>query len=46
MENKSHDKDPGGYNKENTDKRQNSINMTNGNRKSNIRPSTHSINNA
>ena len=39
MENNSYDKDPGNYTKENTDKRQNSINMTNGNRKSNIRPS-------
>ena len=39
MENNFYDKDPGNYTKENTDKRQNSINMTNGNRKSNIRPS-------
>ena len=39
MENNSYDKDPGNYTKENTDKRQNSTNMTNGNRKSNIRPS-------
>ena len=36
----SHDKDSASYTgKENTDKRQNLINMTNGNRKSNIRPS-------
>ena len=34
METNSHDKDPtNSYTKENTDKRQNSINMTNGNRK-------------
>ena len=39
MENNSYDKDPGNYTKENTDKRQNSINMTNGNRKKIIRPS-------
>ena len=39
MENYSYDKDPGNYTKENTDKQQNLINMTNGNRKSNIRPS-------
>ena len=40
MENNSYDTDPGNYTKkENTDKRQNSINMTNGNRKCNIRPS-------
>ena len=39
MENNSYDKDPGNHTKKNTDKRQNSINMTNGNRKSNIRPS-------
>ena len=39
MENNSYGKVPGNYTKENTDKRQNSINMTNGNRKSNIRPS-------
>ena len=39
MENNSYDKDPGNYTKENTDKRQNSINITNANRKSNIRPS-------
>ena len=39
MENSSYDKDPENYTKENTDKQQNSINMTNGNRKSNIRPS-------
>ena len=37
MENNSYDKDPGNYTKENTDKRQNLINMTNGNRKSNVR---------
>ena len=37
MENNSYD--PGNYTKENTEKRQNSINMTNGNRKSNIRSS-------
>ena len=37
MENNSYD--PGNYAKENTNKRQNSINMTNGNRKCNIRPS-------
>ena len=29
MESNSYDKDPGNYTKENTDKRQNSINMTN-----------------
>ena len=55
LENNSHDKDPRSYTKENTDKRQNSINMTNGNRKANIRPSicttekylqNHFINNA
>ena len=55
MENNSYDKDPGSYTKENTDERQNSINMTNGNRKSNIIPSicttekylqNHIINNA
>ena len=40
MENNSYDKDPGNYTKENTDKRQKSINVTNGNRKSNIGPST------
>ena len=48
MENNSYDKDPRNYAKENTDKRQNSINMTNGNGKSNIRPSictTGKINN-
>ena len=39
MENNSYDKGTRNYTKENTDKRQNSINMTNGNRKSNIRPS-------
>ena len=40
MEINTHDKDPANYDtKENTDKRQNSINMTNRNRKSNIRPS-------
>ena len=39
MENNSYDKDSGNYTKENTAKQQNSINMTNGNRKSNIRPS-------
>ena len=39
MENNSHDKDPGSYTKENTDKRQNLLNMTNVNRKSNFRPS-------
>ena len=38
MENNSYDKDPGNYTEGNTDKRQNSINMTYGNRKSN-RPS-------
>ena len=37
MENNSHDKDPGSYTKEDTDKQQNSRNITNGNRKSNIR---------
>ena len=37
MENNSYDKDPGNYTKENTDKRQNSINITNENWKSNIR---------
>ena len=35
MENKCYDKDPGNYTKENTDKQA----LTNGNRKSNIRPS-------
>ena len=39
VENNSHDTDPAGYTKEKTHKRQNSINMTNRNRKSNIRPS-------
>ena len=39
MENNSYDKDLGNYTKENTDKWQNSTNMTNGIRKSNIRPS-------
>ena len=39
MENNSYDKDTGNYTKENTDKRQNSMNMTNGNRKKIIRPS-------
>ena len=39
MENNSYDKDRGNYTEENTDKRQNSTKMTNGNRKSNIRPS-------
>ena len=40
MEINTHDKDPANCDtKENTDKRQNSINMTNRNRKSNIRPS-------
>ena len=37
MENNSHDKDPGSYTKEDTDKQQNSRNITNGNIKSNIR---------
>ena len=41
MENNSHDKDLGSYTKENTGKRQNSINMINLNRKSNIRPSIY-----
>ena len=41
MENNSRDKDPGSYTKENTDKRQNLINITNRNRKSNIRPSIY-----
>ena len=36
--NNSYDKDPGYYTKENTYKLRNSINMTNGNRKSIIRP--------
>ena len=39
LENNSHEKDPGSYTKENTDKGQNSINMINGNKKSKIRPS-------
>ena len=39
MENNSYDENPGNYTREKTDKRQNSINMKNGNRKSNIRPS-------
>ena len=39
MENNSYDKDPGNYTKENTDKQEKSINMTNGNKKSNIRAS-------
>ena len=39
MENNSFDKDTGNYTKEKTDKRKNSTNMTNGNWKSNIRPS-------
>ena len=40
MENNTHDKDPANNcTKENPDKRQNSINMTNGNRKTNIKPS-------
>ena len=38
IENNSHVRDPGRYAKENTDKRKNSINIINGNRKSNIRP--------
>ena len=33
MENNSYDKDPGNYTEGNTDKRQNSINMTYGNKK-------------
>ena len=37
VENNSHDKDPASYTKENMNKRQNSINTTNRNRKSNIR---------
>ena len=41
MENNFYDKDPGNYTKENIDKWQNSINMTNRNRKSNINPSTY-----
>ena len=39
MENNSYDKDPGNYTKENTYKQEKSINMTNGNKKSNIRAS-------
>ena len=39
MEINSHDKDSGSYTIENTYKRQNSINMTNENKKSNIRSS-------
>ena len=39
MENNSYDNDPGNYTKENTGKRQNFINMQNGNRKRNIRSS-------
>ena len=36
MENNSYDKVPGNCTKENTDKRQNLINVTNGNRATNI----------
>ena len=39
MESNSYDKGPGNYTKKSTDKRQNFINMTNGNRKRDIRPS-------
>ena len=39
MHNNSHDNDPGGYIKENTNKWQNSINMTTRNKISNIRQS-------